>query len=392
VSTLAVVGGGLSTARLVKEYREAGGDDTIVVVSADSSIPYHRPPLSKRYLRGEIEADGTYVEPEGFYGESRVELRLETVVERLDVAAHELELAGGERISFDRLVIASGATPRQPSAPGADLDGVFTLRTLGNSAAIRDRAREAKRAVCVGTNFIGLEVAASLTQLGVGVTVVDRGAQLFRALSAPPFSNFLDSLYREQGVEVLFEDEVAEFRGDGSVSSVVTKKGEERDADLAVVGIGVTPEVGFLEGSGVELADGVVVNERFETALPGIYAVGDVACFYDPVFGRSRRIEHWSNANYQGAELGKLLATGEGGYDTVSSFFSELFGKSVRHFGDVEHDELHLEGSFEEERATLLYLLDGAIRGALTMGAEDDEIDRLKELIRERAPLGGFGV
>jgi NADPH-dependent 2,4-dienoyl-CoA reductase/sulfur reductase-like enzyme len=390
MSTLAIVGGGLSTARLVKAYREGGGPDDVVVLSADSSIPYHRPPLSKRYLRGEIEADGTYVEPDGFYGESGVDLRLETVVERLDANSRVLVLAGGERIPFDRLVIASGATPRTPAAPGFDLDGVFTLRTLANSTAIRERARGAKHAVAVGTGFIGLEVAASLTQLGVSVTVVDRGTQLFRPLAAPPFSEYLTGLYREHGVELLLEDEVAEFRGNGSLYSIVTTSGEERDADLAVVGIGVTPEVGFLEGSGIQLDDGVVVNERFETSAPGIYAAGDVARFFDPVFGRSRRIEHWSNANYQGAELGKLLATGEGGYDTVSSFFSELFGNSVRHFGDVEHDELHLDGSFEEGKAVLLYLVDGLIRGALTMGAEDETVERLKQLIRERQPLEAF--
>jgi NADPH-dependent 2,4-dienoyl-CoA reductase/sulfur reductase-like enzyme len=390
VSTLAIVGGGLATARLVKAFREGGGTEDLVVLSADASIPYHRPPLSKGYLRGEIEADGTYVEPEGFYAEHQVDLRLQTIVERLDLAARELELAGGEHVAFDRLVIASGATPRRPTAPGADLDGVFTLRTLANSTGIRERARGAKRAVAVGTGFIGLEVAASLTQLGVSVTIVDRGTQLFRPLAAPPFSEYLARLYAEHGVELLLEDEVAEFRGDGSLSSVLTKQGEERAADLAVVGIGVTPEGGFLEGSGIEQDDGVVVNERFETSVPGVYAAGDVARFYDPVFGRVRRIEHWSNANYQGTELGKLLATGEGGYDTVSSFFSELFGNSVRHFGDVEHDELHLDGSFEEGHAVLLYLVEGAIRGALTMGAEDDTVERLKRLIREREPLSAY--
>src|SRR5439155_9634425 len=391
MGTLAIVGGGLSTARLVGSYREAGGEDEIVVISADSSIPYHRPPLSKRYLRGEIDADGTYVEPEGFYGEQNVRLRLETVVARLDAGARELELEGGERVSFDRLVIASGATPRQPSGPGADLDGVFTLRTLANSTAIRERARGAKRAVAVGTNFIGLEVAASLTQLGVQVTVVDRGTQLFRALAAPPLSDFLAALYAEHGVEILFEDEIAEFRGNGSLASVRTRNGEERDADLLVAGIGVVPSVAFLEGSGVEVDDGVVVNQRFESSLPGIYAAGDVARFYDPVFGRQRRIEHWSNANYQGAELGKLLAIGEGGYDIVSSFFSELFGFSLRLFGDVEHDELQLHGSFESGDAVLLYLVDGLIRGALTVGQDDEEVERIKDLIRERAPLGAFG-
>ncbi|PWU18162.1 MAG: hypothetical protein C5B48_15050 [Candidatus Rokuibacteriota bacterium] len=390
VSVLAIVGGGLSTAQLVKAYREGGGTDEVAVVSADASIPYHRPPLSKRYLRGEIEADGTYVEPASFYAESGVDLRLETVVDRIDHDARELQLRGGERLAFDRLVLATGATPRRPTAPGSELEGVFTLRSLADSSAIRERARGATRAVAVGTGFIGLEVAASLTQLGVSVTVVDRGSQLFRPLAAPAFSNYLVDLYQEKGVELLLEDEVSEFRGNGSLTSFATRDGHERDADLAVVGIGVVPEVGLLDGSGPELDDGVLVNERFETSLPGIYAVGDVARFYDPVFGRRRRIEHWSNANYQGSELGKLLATGEGGYDVVSSFFSELFGMSVRLFGDVESNEQRLTGSFEEGQAVLLYLVEDAIRGALTMGADDETVERLKQLIRDRAPRSAY--
>jgi NADPH-dependent 2,4-dienoyl-CoA reductase/sulfur reductase-like enzyme len=382
---IAVVGGGLATARFVKGYREAGGTDAILIVSSDDAVPYHRPPLSKRYLRGEIEARETFVEPESFYAEHNAELRLSTTVAGLGDG--ELELEDGERVSFGRLVIASGATPRRLDVPGAGLDSVHTLRRLADSAAIRERARESKRAVCIGSNFIGLEVAASLTALGLEVALLDRGTQLFRALEAPQFSEYLDRLYREKGVEVHYEDEAAEFRE----GKVVTKKGLELEADLAVVGIGVTPAVGWLEGSGVEVDDGVVVNERFETSVHGVYAVGDVARFYDPVFGRSRRIEHWSNANYQGAELGKLLATAEGGYDVVSSFFSELHGVSVRFFGDATgHDGQELDGSFEKGEAVLLYLAGGTIVAALTMGQEDDANERLKDLIRSRAPLSAY--
>ena len=382
---IAVVGGGLATARFVKGYREAGGKDAILIVSADDAVPYHRPPLSKRYLRGEIEAKETFVEPESFYAEQNAELRLSTTVATLGDG--ELELEDGERVPFGRLVIASGATPRKVDVPGAGLDRVHTLRRLADSAAIRERAGESKRAVCIGSNFIGLEVAASLTALGLEVALLDRGTQLFRVLEAPPFSEYLDRLYRDKGVEVHYGDEAAEFRE----GMVVTKKGLELEADLAVVGIGVTPAVGWLEGSGVEVDDGVVVNERFETSVQGVYAVGDVARFYDPVFGRSRRIEHWSNANYQGAELGKLLATGEGGYDVVSSFFSELHGVSVRFFGDATgHDGQELDGSFEKGEAVLLYLAGGTIVAALTMGQEDDTNERLKELIRSSAPLSAY--
>ncbi len=388
-SPIVIVGGGLATARVVKGYREAGGSDPITILSADSSPPYHRPPLSKRYLRGEIEAGATLVEPESYYGEQGADLRLGAVAAA--VRDGEVELANGGRVPFGRLVIASGATPRRHPAPGADLDGVFTLRTLADSTAIREAAAGAKRAVAIGTGFIGLEVAASLRQLGLDVTIVDRGTQLFRPLACPPFSEYLAGLYREKGVELVLGEDVAELAGDRRVSAVRTASGKTLDADMVVVGIGVTPSVGFLEGSGVEVSDGVVVNERFETSRPGVYAVGDVARFHDPVFGRARRIEHWSNANYQGAELGKILATGEGGYDVVSSFFSELFGVSIRVFGDTTvHDRLELDGSFEAGKAVVLYLDGGRITAALTMGQEDETHERLKELIRAQAPFSAY--
>ena len=390
-STIAIVGGGLATARVVKAYREAGGNDPIRILSADVDPPYHRPPLSKRYLRGEIERDGTLVEPESFYGENDAELRLGTVVR--SVAGGALELADGERVGYGRLVIASGATPRRLPVPGMDLDGVFTLRRLSDSTAIRERAREARRAVVVGTGFIGLEVTASLRSLGVEVAIVDRGTELFRIAEAPPLSAYLAELYRDQGVELLLGDSVAEIAGDGRVEGVVTTSGERREADLVVVGIGVVPETKFLEDSGLQLHDGVVVNERFEASQPGVYAVGDVARFYDPVFGRPRRIEHWSNANYQGAELGGLLAGAEGGYDVVSTFFTELFGKTFKVFGDTAgHEELVMRGDFRDGSAIGFYLRDGKIVASVLTGQESETEEQLKELIRARAPLAEAAV
>lgn len=386
---IVIVGGGLASAKTVSAYREAGGAEPLRLLSADVSFPYHRPPLSKRYLRGEIDAEGTLVEPPEFYAEHGCECDLHTTV----AAVHdgEVELSTGERVPYDTLVIASGASPRRLDVPGGDLGGVFTLRTLADSTVIRERAEHSERAFIVGSNFIGLETAASLTQLGLQVTLCDRGRQLFRALETPAYSDYLRELYQEKGVELLWEDEVAEVRGDGQIASVVTRKGEERDADLLIAGIGVMPNTGFLEGSGLEVDDGVIVNERFETSRKGVYAAGDVARFHDPIFGRSRRIEHWSNANYQGAELGKLLAGAGDGYDTVSSFFSEIFGASIRFFGDATgHDDVVQHGDFHDGKAAYLHTADGRIVAALTMGQEDEENERIKQLIRDGASADAF--
>jgi len=382
--SIVIVGGGLSSARVVSAYREAGGEDPIVLLSADSSVPYHRPPLSKRYLRGESQAEDAFVQPAAFYAEHDVELRLETVVERLLPGDDALALADGERVEFDRLVVASGATPRRLPVRGGDQPHVHTLRRLADSTAIREAAGGAESAVVVGAGFIGMEVAASLRQLGLEVALVHRGDQLFEGLRAAQLSTALGNLYRDKGVRLHLRAEVEELRpGVARLAS-----GEELAAELVVTGIGVAPETGFLDGSGVEVGDGVLVNERFESSRARVHAVGDVARFLDPVFGRRRRIEHWSNANLQGAELGKLLATGEGGYSWVSTFFSEMFGLSLRVLGDVdEFDELEFRGTPGDGPFAGLYLQAGRLVAAVVGEQSDERVSKLTELIRDRAPL-----
>ena len=348
---LLIVGGGLSSARAIKAYREAGGEGTVRLISADSFVPYHRPPLSKRYLRGEAEVADTLVESEAYYAEHGVEVELETVVATLDLEGRRVLLEGGGEREFDRLLIASGATPRRLGVPGIDLEGVHTLRWLDNSTAIREAARGAREAVVVGAGFIGMEVAASLKQLGLEVTLVHRGKGLFELLRARQLMQFLEDLYAREGVELVLGDEVQSFAGRSRLDCVETTRGRVIQAELAVVGIGVEPATGWLEDTGLQIDDGVVVNERFETGVENVWAVGDVARFYDPIFAKHRRIEHWSNANYAGTEVGKLMAGGEGGYDTVSAFFSEVFGLTFRVFGDVDDvDEIVFRGTLEEKR------------------------------------------
>lgn len=385
-SELLIVGGGLASARAIKAYREAGGGGSVTLLSADSYIPYHRPPLSKRYLRGEAEVEDTLVEPEAFYAEHGVEVELENVVTSLDLEGRQVLLEGGGAREFEKLLIASGATPRRLDVPGHDLEGVHALRTLGSSTAIREAARAVRHAVVVGAGFIGMEVAATLKQLGLEVTLVHRGKGLFEILRARQLMQFLADLYGREGVELVLGDEVKSFGGRSALDSVETARGRVIQAELAVVGIGVEPATGWLEDSRLEIDDGVVVNERFETGVEDVWAVGDVARFYDPIFAKHRRIEHWSNANYAGAQVGKLIAGGEGGYDTVSAFFSEVFGLTFRVFGDVDDvDDIVFRGTLEEGKAIGFYVRDGELAATLVLGQDDETHDRLKELIRAHA-------
>lgn len=385
---LVIVGGGLSTGRAIKSYRESGGEGPITLFSRDSHVPYHRPPLSKRFLRGEAEVADTLVEPEQFYRDNDVDVHLETSVSELDLRDRRLVIEGSADKRFDKLLIASGATPRKLDIPGAELEGVHTLRTLDDSAGIREAAKDARHAVVVGAGFIGMEVAASLSQLGLEVTLVHRGKGLFEILRARQVAQFLQDLYGQHGVELVLGDEVASFNGFSKLDSVETKRGRVAQAELVVVGIGVVPWVDWLQSSGVPIDNGVVVNERFEVGPDNVWAVGDVARFYDPVFGKHRRIEHWSHANYSGTKVGELMAGKDGAYDVVSTFFSEVFGFTFRLLGDVDDcEEIVVRGSLEAGDAIVFYLLEGRLVAALVVGQDEATETRLKELLAVQAPI-----
>jgi NTE family protein len=381
---LVIAGGGLTAARAIKSYREADGRGRIALVSEETTLPYHRPALSKKYLRGE-KTEAPIVEDEAFYTDHDVEVLLETAVTSVD-AGNRLVTTGDGPIHYEKLLIATGAAPRRLRVPGAELEGVFSLRTLLDSQRIRAAAGSAERAVVVGGGFIGMEAAASLRQLGLDVTLIHMGSGLFDLLGSPELSEQLLSLYGEHGIEVLLEEVVAGFGGDGRLEYVEAESGLCVAADLAVVGVGVIPSVGFLDGSSLVLDDGVVVDERFQTSAPSVYAAGDVANFYDPLFGRRRRIEHWSNANYQGTKVGTILAGRPGAYEGVSSFFSEVFGITVKVFGDVTRfDEITTEGTLDSGLLAS-YGHQGRLVGALTVGQSEEVEDLAKELITEGAP------
>jgi NTE family protein len=384
---LLIVGGGLAAARAIASYREAGGEGRIALLSQEPVRPYHRPALSKGYLRGET-ADVPFVEDEAFYRDRDVELLLETTVTAVAPDSRTVVASGGQLYGYDQLLIATGARPRQLSVPGSELPGVLSLRTLADSDTIRAAATRGARAVVVGGGFIGAEVAASLRDRGVEVTLVHLGRGLFDLLGFPRLSDELADLYRSRGVELLFEEEVASFGGEAELEVVATRSGRRLEADFAVVGVGVVPNVDFLDGSGIEVDNGIVVGERYETSAAGVFAVGDVASFFDPLFGRRRRIEHWSNADYQGTQVGRLLAGEDARYDAPSSFFTKVFDIGLQVFGDVStFTDLVTVGSLAERDLVATYGDGGRVVGALAVAPSSDAAAGLEQLIRERAQM-----
>jgi 3-phenylpropionate/trans-cinnamate dioxygenase ferredoxin reductase subunit len=384
-AAIVIVGGGRAAASLVEAYRAAGGEDFLTVISEDTEPPYNRPPLSKGFLRGEIGRDEVLAHPTAFYEANVVEVRLGERVDRVDPARRVVLLAGGEEVSYTKLVIASGARPRPLTLPGADLPDVHTYRTLADATAVRDLAADAKKALIVGGSFIGSEVAASLRLRGLEVTIVELGERLMPALASDALSTQLVELYRDRGVEVLLGESIAELTANGrSLTGAVTGSGRRIEAFLVVVGVGVEANVTFLEGAGIELDDGVVVDERFRSSLPGVYAVGDVARYPDPVAGRTRRIEHWSAADAQGAYLGRQLAGARAVYAEVPVFFTQLFDLKLQVMGDIEGtDEVVLRGSVGEGRLLGFYLREGRLSGVVLAGQNADVAEELRQLVRE---------
>lgn len=381
-----IVGGGRAAASLIDAYRAAGGDALITLVSSDEHPPYNRPPLSKGVLRGEMEPLEALVHPPEEYDDLVVELRLGTTVESVDTKAHTVTVAGGDELSYGTLVIATGASPRTLAVPGNDLPAVHTFRTLADAELVKTEAADTREALVVGGSFIGSEVAASLSMLGLEVTLVEMGDRLVPALASAELSEQIAELYREHGVELMLGEQIEEFTANGRMLvGARTASGRTIEAFLAVVGVGVEPNAGFLAGTGLELEDGIVVDDHFRTSAADVYAIGDVARFDDVVSERPRRIEHWSNADGHGTRLGQNLAGARTGYAQVPVFFTKLFDLQLQLLGDTEGvDEVVLRGSIPERNLVALYLREERLAAAALVGQARDTAEELKSLLRRR--------
>jgi 3-phenylpropionate/trans-cinnamate dioxygenase ferredoxin reductase subunit len=298
--TYVIAGASLAGAKAAETLRAEGFDGRLVLVGAEEERPYERPPLSKEYLRGEAGREKVYVHEEGFYEEHEIELLLGRRALALDLSGSELALDGGDRLRYDKLLLATGAEPRRLSVPGAELDGVLYLRSVGDSDALRERLDRGGTVVVVGAGWIGAEVAASARQRGLDVTVLDPLAvPLERVLGAEVGAIYRD-IHADHGTRVLMGTGVEAFEGGTAVERVRTSDGSELECDLVVVGVGVEPRTELAAQAGLTLDNGIAVDERLRTSSPAVFAAGDVANAQHPFYGERIRVEHWANALNQG--------------------------------------------------------------------------------------------
>jgi len=336
-SKFAIVGGGMVAGYAAKQFVEMGvrsGDLTIFC--ADTSIPYERPPLSKSFLAGKDTEESVRINPADFYRDHGIDILLNSQVTRIDTDRKRVALQDGGEFAFEKLIIATGSRARTLTIPGADLAGVHYLRTLDDSKAIRDHAGEVKRAVVIGGGFIGMEVASVLAQKGIETTMVIREDRVWKQFFTPEMSTFFEKHFSERGVGFRRGAAIRQLRGHGKVESVELGDGTAISCELVVAGIGAEPVTDLVSGSGMEVTNGVVVNEYLETKAAGILAAGDIANYPDVLFGKRRRVEHWDNAVSQGQHCAKALMGDRAPFRHVPYFFSDVFDLSYEFWGDPE--------------------------------------------------------
>ena len=386
-STMVIVGASLAGTSAAQTLRSEGFGGRIVLLGEEPELPYERPPLSKGYLTGETPRGQVYLHEPGFYARHDIEVRTGARVVDLDLAASEVVLQAGERLTFDRLLLATGAEPRRLSVPGAELDGVHYLRGLADADGLREQLASGGRVVVVGAGWIGAEIAASLRTQGLPVTVMDPAPLPLLRVLGPELGEFYRDLHAAHGVQLLLGTGLERLEGADRVQRVLTTDGRRIDADVVVVGIGVRPRTELAERGGLAVDNGVVVDERLASSDRRIFAAGDVARAWHPFYGEHVRVEHWSVARGQGAAAARSMLGQSNAYDTLPSFFFDQYDSAMKYRGRaVDPDQMVFRGDRASGKFLAFWLRDRRVLAGMTVNAGqiDDEFDAL---IRSRRPI-----
>jgi 3-phenylpropionate/trans-cinnamate dioxygenase ferredoxin reductase subunit len=381
--TFVVVGASLAGGTAAATLREEGFDGRLVLIGDEPVLPYERPGLSKRYLRGEESRDQLLVRPADWWEAHGVEARLGVRARAIDGRDRTLTLSDGQRIAFDRALIATGARNRTLDVPGVDLDGVFQLRTVADADRIHRAAGTASRAVVVGMGFIGAEVAASLRQLGLEVTVIEVFETALYKVLGPTIGRVLEGIHRDNRVAFRFQDTVERFEGGTHVERVVTRKGDTLECDLVVVGVGTEPNAEVMHGEAVGANGGIKVSDTLETEFPGIFAAGDVASHLHPVFGRVR-VEHFDNALKMGEHAARGMLGTPAAFDDPHWFWSDQWDHQIQMAGVSIAGTTILRGSVDARSFCAFFVDDDAVlRAAVSIDWKRD-VRRALKLIRSQ--------
>jgi NADPH-dependent 2,4-dienoyl-CoA reductase/sulfur reductase-like enzyme/predicted acylesterase/phospholipase RssA len=384
-----LLGGGLASATAAETLRLEGAEGSIVIVAGENELPYHRPPLSTRFLLSDPPPPTPLVLGPEYYVEQEITVLRGTRALAVDPQSQVVLTDRAGPIHYGKLLLATGARPVRLSVPGSGLAGIHYLHTLEDARAIRRAAESARHAVVVGGGFIGMELSAALVQRGLQVTILTRSRVLFSQVQDPTICELLHQMYARRDVEIVFDADIAGFRGQERAEAVVTRDGRVFRCDLVAIGIGVSPDVDFLQGSGIALDDGIKVDRYLQADQANIFAAGDVANFFDPVFNVQRRIEHWDNTYKQGRLAARNMLDLHLPYDEVSYFAGQFFDFSFQFIGMGDDTPEHAQiGSLQSQSGAVLYLRSDVPRALFTTGRPAKETRAIESLIRYRTHLG----
>jgi 3-phenylpropionate/trans-cinnamate dioxygenase ferredoxin reductase subunit len=383
--TFVIVGAGLAGAKAAETLRAEGFDGRLLLVGEEADRPYERPPLSKAYLRGETDRDSLFVHAEEFYAANGIELRTSTPVRSINPAGRQVQLASGERISYHRLLLATGAAPRRLRLPGVELDGVHYLRTRSDADGLAAAAARAQHVVVVGTGWIGSEAAASLRQLGREVTMIGPDTAPLARVLGPEIAGVYRDLHADHGVRLALGTRAAGFRGDGRVEAVVTDDEHTIEGDLVLVGAGAVPRTELAEAAGLPVRDGVLVNEQLEAVgAAGVYAAGDVAAAWHPRYQTYLRVEHWANALNQGPAAARNMLGVPTPYARLPYFYSDQYDLGMEYSGlAVDWDRVVVRGDLAAREFIAFWLKDQRVVAGMNANVWD-VTEPIQALIRGR--------
>lgn len=379
-----IVGASLAGAKAAEELRAQGFDGRLLLLGAEPERPYERPPLTKDYLRGESPRERAYVHQQGFYAEQQIELETGVSVTSIDPDAARISLGEERELSYDKLLLATGAEPRRIPIPGAELSGVYYLRTLEDCDLLRARMATSARVAVVGAGWIGSELAASTRMLGLEVTVIDPLALPLQRIFGAEIGAFYRDLHREHGVELILGDAVQSFEGADALQRVRTASGRAIECDFAVVAVGVAPRTELATAAGLEVDNGIIVSDALRTSAPDVFAAGDVANAWHPFLSRRIRVEHWANAGEQGAAAARAMLGQPTSYERLPYFFSDQYDVGMEYSGyATEWDEVVFRGERDSRQFIAFWLAGGRVLAGMNVNVWDVN-EQIRALVRSR--------
>jgi len=367
-----IIGASLAGAKAAETLREEGFDGRITLIGEEPVRPYERPPLSKEYLQGKAEADVAFVHDPAYYDKHDIDLRLSTTVRGLEPDGREVVLESGERLGYDAVLLATGARPRRLAVPGADLAGVHYLRTMADAERLRAAIIGANRVVVIGAGWIGCEVAASARQLGADVAVVELGRLPLERVLGPELGAFYRDVHADQGVKLHFGTGIEALRGGDRVEQVRLTDGTALAADVVLAGVGVAPRVELAEAAGLDLDNGVVTDEYLAASAAGVFAAGDVASAWHPLFARRIRLEHWSSALNQGPAAARNMLGRRTPYEQIPYFYSDQYDVGMEYSGYAPGwDQIVFRGDPAGREFIAFWLKDGRVVAGMNVNVWD---------------------